>query len=176
MHNENAALSSLANHPTQQSMPFAGHASAIWEELEQISLAGHVPAHGYQGHDANARAFTALRHYHGRLIVVSSGLMNIAMRGRRFAISPGSAIWVPPLIRHRVDTRQGTIFNSIFINFHLMRYLPATPLLFSNSSLLEHLSHAIVAIPEDSAITKRSKLLAAILIDEIAGARPLDHF
>jgi len=145
----------------------APYSLRMWEELEQMSACGDLPAFGHQGYCHQDKKYAAIRHCHGRLIYVVSGEMHVKLGTEAIRVRSKSAYWIPPLVRHELKVSAGTLFNTVYIHVQLVSHLPSICWRFGASPLLEQVSNALSDTPLGSEVTKRNKLLAAVLIDEV---------
>nr|WP_314578130.1 hypothetical protein [uncultured Pseudomonas sp.] len=149
----------------------ASYSTRMWDKVEQVSAAGHLPAFGHQGYFDQGKNFAAVRHCHGRLIYVVFGEMHVGLNTESIVVRSKSALWIPPLIRHELLVGPGTTFNTVYVNVMLTSHLPPVNWRFSASPLLEQVSNSLSETSLGSKVTKRNKLLAAVLIDEVNNSR-----
>jgi mannose-6-phosphate isomerase-like protein (cupin superfamily) len=165
------SLRLVASNPKMPSISVASYSSRMWDELEQMSASGHLPAFGHQGYSDHEKSFAAVRHCHGRLIYVVSGEMHVGLATEVARVRAKCAFWIPPLVRHELKINPGTMFNTVYVHMLLVSNLPPVTWRFSATPLLEQVSNSLSDIALGSKVTKRNKLLAAVLIDEVNNSR-----
>ncbi|WP_341963821.1 hypothetical protein [Pseudomonas sp. RC10] len=157
------ALRLVINNGQSPSAP----SSPLWNRMEDMSTAGHLPAFGHQYYCDDPKRFAKTRHYHGRLIYVLSGELNVDLNVESLCVEAKSAIWIPAWLSHGLRVSEKTMFNAVYVHTLLMDYLPVSARRFGASPLLEQITNALAEVPMGAKITKRSRLLAAVMIDEI---------
>ncbi|WP_341963819.1 hypothetical protein [Pseudomonas sp. RC10] len=171
MHKPHKTLRLVADHLKRVGASKASSPSRVWDELEQVSASGDLPAFGHQGYCDQQKRFGAVRHYHGRLIYVVSGELHAELAAEVIRVRSKSAFWIPPLVRHELSVSAGTKFYTVYVHVLLVSHMPPRCWRFGASRLLEQVAHTLSNTPLGSRVTKQNKLLAAVLIDEINNGR-----
>jgi mannose-6-phosphate isomerase-like protein (cupin superfamily) len=160
------ALRLVINNGRSSAVP----SSPLWERMEDMATAGHLPAFGHQYYCDYPKSFAKTRHYHGRLIYVLSGDLRVDLNVESLRVGAKSAIWIPAWLSHGLHVTEKTMFNAVYVHTLLMPYLPISARRFGASPLLEQITNALAEVPMGAKITKRSRLLSAVMIDEINAA------
>ena len=122
------------------------------------------------GHDTGWHS-----HARAQLLYATGGVMRVATEAAGFVVPPGRALWVPAGLPHAVSMRGGVAMRALFVRRDAAEAAsgpPATAVL-AVSPLLRELILAACAEPLEWDLAGRAGHIAALILDEIAGARPL---
>jgi AraC-like DNA-binding protein len=120
------------------------------------------------GHDTGWHS-----HERAQLLYATAGVMRVATGAAGFVVPPGRALWVPAGLPHAVSMRDGVAMRALFVRRDAAGSGPAATAVIAVSPLLRELILAACAEPLEWDQAGRGGHLAALILDEIARARPL---
>jgi AraC-like DNA-binding protein len=121
------------------------------------------------GHDTGWHS-----HERAQLLYATAGVMRVATEAAGFVVPPGRALWVPAGLPHVVSMRDETAMRALFVRRDAAAGSgPAATAVIAVSPLLRELILAACAEPLEWDEAGRGGHLAALILDEIARARPL---
>ena len=132
--------------------------------------------------DPGPRLTPAHRHARGQLIGTLSGLITVGTEAGRWVVPAANAVWIPPHGLHGAQTHGAFEGWSLYVAGPACIDLPAEPrVLRMNGLLREALQRSLEW--SDAQLSERESRLAAVILDEIAGApieslalvMPTDH-
>jgi AraC-like DNA-binding protein len=112
-------------------------------------------------------------HARAQLLYATGGVMRIATAAARFVVPPGRALWVPAGLPHAVTMRGEVAMRALFVRPDAASGGPATAAVLAVSPLLRELILAACAEPLEWDPAGRAGHVSALILDEIARARPL---
>lgn len=119
--------------------------------------------------DSGPRLTPAHRHARGQLIGTLGGLITIGTALGRWVVPATNAVWIPPHSLHGAQTHGAFEGWSLYVAEAACAGLPAEPrVLQMNGLLREALRRSLEW--SDAQLTDRESRLAAVILDEIAGA------
>lgn len=128
-------------------------------------------ARDYQdGHDTGWHS-----HARAQLLYATCGVMGVVTETARFVVPPGRALWVPAGLPHAVSMRSRVAMRALMVRRDAAEAAggPPATAVFAVSPLLRELILAACAEPLEWDPAGRAGHVAALILDEIAGARPL---
>jgi hypothetical protein len=111
------------------------------------------------------------RHVRGQLLTASRGAMTVRTGDGAWLVPPGTALWIPPALEHEVGMRGTVAMVSAYLAAPPAG-LPAGGGLLAVTPLLAAAVGALADEPPDYAEDGRGGALAALVVDELARARP----
>lgn len=121
------------------------------------------------GHDTDWHS-----HERAQLLYATRGVMRVATRAAGFVVPPGRALWVPAGLPHRVSMQDGVAMRALFLRRDAAEGSgPAETAVIAVEPLLRELILAACAEPLEWDPAGRGGHVAALILDEIARARPL---
>ena len=121
------------------------------------------------GHDTGWHS-----HERAQLLYATGGVMRVSTGAAGFVVPPGRALWVPAGLPHSVSMRGGVAMRALFVRRDAAAGgAPAAAAVLAVSPLLRELILAACAEPLEWDQAGRAGHVAALILDEIARARPL---
>ena len=120
------------------------------------------------GHDTGWHS-----HERAQLLYATAGVMRVTTAAAGFVVPPGRALWVPAGLPHVVSMRDGVAMRALFVRADAAANGPAATAVIAVSPLLRELILAACAEPLEWNPAGRAGYVAALILDEIASARPL---
>jgi AraC-like DNA-binding protein/mannose-6-phosphate isomerase-like protein (cupin superfamily) len=150
-----------------QTLSPAGQAAPrrdIQQDAVNRPLAGY--SHDYaRGHD------TGLHHHaKAQLLYATQGAMRVETESTDYVVPAGRALWMPAGWAHRVRMAGAVAMRALFLREDAARVGPVAPTAFPVPPLLRELILAACAMPLEWDEAGRGAHLAALILDEIAGA------
>lgn len=112
-------------------------------------------------------------HAWAQVVYAVSGVLTVSITGRSFVISPEQAAWLPSAAAHRVGSRHGAEFRSLWIAAEAAETLPAEPAVFGVGSLLRALiveAAEIQGRPDGDGYAGR---VTRLILDQLRRAPPI---
>lgn len=110
------------------------------------------------------------RHARGQLLAPLAGLLVLETDGGRLSVPPGHAAWLPPLCRHGM--RAHGQFHGWSAYLAPVAGLPDTPYVLQVPDLLQAAALRATAWRHDTSLSAAQRNIAAVIVDELAGAPP----
>ncbi len=121
--------------------------------------------------------YTVPDHHHGRsqLLHALMGVVLVKTRHGRWMVPPDHAMWIPAGVEHAVDMLGDVSMRSVYVAPDAIEGLPARLRVVGVSDLMRSLIVEAVALPDEEALSKRSRLVLSLLLHEIPNMpeRPL---
>ena len=113
-------------------------------------------------------------HYHGwnQLVYAVAGVLTVAVDGRCLVVPPEQAVWVPTGTRHRVASRQGAEFRSLYVDDGLRPSVSDDCTVFQVSPLLRELIIEATALGDDGDHGYADRVVSLIL-DQLQRLQPV---
>lgn len=111
------------------------------------------------------------QHAWGQLAYASRGIMKVDIPSASFIIPPERALWLPAGVPHKVSTRYGLSFRSLYISNECAKSLPNKATAITVNSLLKELILEISNWTESYTLTTTKKRFIAVLIDQLSEAK-----
>ncbi len=115
-------------------------------------------------------------HARAQLLYATGGVMRVSTGAAGFVVPPGRALWVPAGLPHAVSMRGGGVaMRALFVRRDAAEAAsgPRAPAVLAVSPLLRELILAACDEPLEWDPEGRAGRVAALILDEIARARPL---
>jgi AraC-like DNA-binding protein/quercetin dioxygenase-like cupin family protein len=150
-----------------QTPPLRPNPRTIAHERAPRNVVGY--AHDYPDGFATGRH----RHARAQLLYTLSGVLRVATDDSRFAVPPGSALFLPAGLPHCVRMDGAVAMRALFLRDDAARVAPPDATVIAVSPLLRELILGACAEPLDWDPDGRGGHLASLALDEIAHARAL---
>jgi AraC-like DNA-binding protein/mannose-6-phosphate isomerase-like protein (cupin superfamily) len=114
-------------------------------------------------------------HHHPRaqLLAVTSGSIAVAAEGSTFIAPPERAIWVPANTLHETRHLASTQLHTLYVATDGDSSLPRRTSVIQINSLLRELLNVIIARPRHYDEDGADGRVVSVLLDQLAGSRPL---
>ena len=112
-------------------------------------------------------------HRRAQLLYTLSGVLRVATEDARYAIPPGTGLFIPAALSHAVRMDGPVAMRALFLRPDAARVAPPRVTVIAVSPLLRELILAACAEPLDWDLKGRGRHLAALALDEIARAPSL---
>lgn len=114
-------------------------------------------------------------HQRAQLLYATGGVMRVSTGAAAFVVPPGRALWVPAGLPHAVSMRGGVAMRALFVRRDAAEAAkgPPSAAVLAVSPLLRELILAACSEPLEWDPAGRGGHVAALILDEIASARPL---
>lgn len=121
--------------------------------------------------------FEPHRHPWGQLAYCATGIVQVmavpdeeSLQAVTFIVPPSRAVWIPPGIRHAVTVREAAELRTLYIHADAQPCAGPSCRMIRVSPLLRELVQAMDAATRRAAEPDRDRLLAALVLDELAHA------
>lgn len=115
-------------------------------------------------------------HRRGQLVHATSGVMIVRAAGGSWVVPPGRAVWVPPRVRHEIQTAGGVAMRTVFVEPGTRPSLDALEKpagacrVIAVSPLLRELILAALVLPAGHGARGREDRVLQLVLDEIEAA------
>lgn len=123
-----------------------------------------IPAHHYYPEHA---------HCWNQMVYAIHGVLDVAVEGRTFIISPEQAVWLPTGCHHRVGSLFGAEFRSLWIAEEASHGILENPTVFGVTQLLKALIIEAVEISEKMDRGRYIHLVTELILEQLRRAQPL---
>jgi AraC-like DNA-binding protein len=136
------------------------------------TLPFEVYAHQF---DLSANSRTA-EHTHpwGQLDFALEGVLEMKVADRRYLSPQQYAVWIPPHFEHACTNVEAMRFCSIYISAELSERMPRFPCALEVNQIIRAIACDLVARDVPSPLVESDRRLMAVLVDQLAAARPKD--
>jgi AraC-like DNA-binding protein len=121
--------------------------------------------------------FEPHRHPWGQLAYCATGIVQVmivpdadGLQAVTFIVPPSRAVWIPPGTRHAVTVRETAELRTLYIHAEARPCLGTSGRMILVSPLLRELVRTLDAATGRAAEPERDRLLAALVLDELAHA------
>ena len=138
----------------------------------QLAALRRLPRPLYGHVEALPNQVLGFRHRHPwiQLSYASRGVLDVRSAAGRFVAPPQRAVWIPAGVEHRVRCTAGTEVRSLYIDPAAAPWGAPGCRVVAVSALLRELIRAFGELPVDYDETGPGGRLAAVLLDQLAGA------
>lgn len=113
------------------------------------------------------------RHGRGQLLYAAEGIMLVEAVTGKWMVPPTTAVWLRPDVEHRLLMRSRVRVHSIFVHDQAAHGLPRMDCVIHVSPLLRELIAEAAQLALEVCGTRRGRLLAALLLEELSAQREL---